>query len=220
MTIGITGLNWPINNVIIVAPAFSDEYYPRSLAYNLGNMYDLEDNPLPEEVWSFSIIEPIFDFVVDQINGNQTSYDMFGHSAGAQFAQRFVLFKNDSNVNRVVLANAGWYTMLDFLIDYPYGLKETSLNIDKRTPILQHKIVILLGDGDTERTRSLRQTPEADLQGRNRYERGLFYFEMANQLALENDVNLGWIQQTVPGVGHNNAEMVKAAAQFLYGIDH
>lgn len=203
--------------VIIIAPEFSNEYYPKSMGYNLGNMFDLERNPLPEEVWSFSIIDPIFNFVVDQINGNQTSYDMFGHSAGSQFAHRFIMFKSDTKVDRVITANSGWYTMPDFSVNYPYGLKETSLNMVSLTPMLQRKVVVLLGDKDTERTKSLRQTPEADRQGKNRYERGLAYFEMAKQLSIDNVVNLGWIQQTVPGVAHNNAKMAPAAAQFLYG---
>ncbi len=205
--------------VMIVAPEFSNENYPNSAGYNLGNMFDLEDNPVPEELWSFSVIDPIFDFVVKQINGKQTSYDMFGHSAGAQFAHRFIMFKTGTKANRVVTANAGWYTMPDFSVDYPYGLRETSLTLTDLIPMLQRKVVVLLGDADTERTGSLRQTPEADAQGRNRFERGLTYFEKAKQLSIDNGIDLGWLQQTVPGVAHDNAKMAPAAAKFLYGID-
>lgn len=206
-------------NIMIVAPEFSNENYPKSVGYNLGNMFDLEGNPLPEELWSFSVIDPIFDFVVEQINGNQTHYNMFGHSAGAQFAHRFITFKSGTKVNRVVTANAGWYTMPDFSVDYPYGLRKTSLTVTDLIPMLQRKVVVLLGDADTERTRRLRQTPEADIQGRNRFERGLAYFEMAKQLCSDNGIDLGWLQQTVPAVAHDNAKMALAAAQFLYGYD-
>ena len=109
--------------------------------------------------------------------------------------------------------------MPDFSVDYPYGLRETSLTVTDLIPILQRKVVVLLGDGDIKRTKSLRQTPEAELQGRNRFERGLAYFEKAKQLSSDNGIDLGWLQQTVPGVAHDNAKMAPAAAQFLYGYD-
>jgi hypothetical protein len=202
--------------ILIVAPEFSKEHYPRSLGYNLGNMFDEAGKPLPEEVWSFSIIDPIFDFVVRQIGGRQTAYDMFGHSAGAQFAHRFVTFKHGTKANRVVSANAGWYTMPDFSTDYPYGLGGTQLSLQDIDGVLQSKVVVLLGDQDTERGKYLRKTPEADAQGNNRYERGQAYFEWARQLSKDRGIKLGWIQQTVPGVGHDNAKMAPAAAEWLY----
>lgn len=118
------------HKVIIIAPEFSIEHYPKSWGYNLGNMFDLNRNPLPEDVWSFSIIDPIFNFVVDQINGNQTSYDLFGHSAGAQFAHRFIMFKRGTKVDRVITANAGWYTMPDFAVNYPSWIKRHQFKYD------------------------------------------------------------------------------------------
>lgn len=204
------------HKVIIIAPEFSDKYYPKSLGYNLGNMFDLQNKPVPEKKWSFSVIDPIFNFVVKQINGNQTFYDIFGHSAGAQFTHRFIMFKNTSKVNRIVLANAGWYTMPDFSVDFPYGLKNTSLNTTTITPILKQKVIVLLGDKDTKRTKNLRKTPEADAQGKNRYERGLTYFKTAKKLSDSKGVDFGWKQEIVPNVGHSNAKMAIAAAKILY----
>lgn len=207
------------HQIIIVAPEFSQEHYPQSRGYNLGNMFDLEGNPLPEEVWSFSVIDPIFDFVVEKIKGNQTSYDMFGHSAGAQFAHRFLMFKTGSKIHRVVSANAGWYTMPNFQIDFPYGLKNTALTVEKLTPILENNLIVLLGDRDTERSKYLRVTPEADAQGNNRYERGLKFFKVAQELSNAYDFHLRWTQETVSGVGHDNAQMAPFAAALLYGTE-
>jgi pimeloyl-ACP methyl ester carboxylesterase len=204
-------------NIIIVAPEFSEEHYPKSAAYNLGNLFDSIGAPIPEAQWSFSLIDPIFDFVVKQLGGQQKTYDLFGHSAGGQFAHRFITFKKNPKVDRIITANAGWYTMPDFSIEYPYGLKGTPVDTSDIRLLLQHKVIVLLGDADTLRTSSLRQTPEADRQGRHRYARGLSYFAEAKQRAIEQKVPLNWIMKTVPGVGHKNAQMAPAAAELLYG---
>ena len=50
-------------------------------------------------------------------------YSLFGHSAGAQVAHRFLYFIHPNRASRTVLANSGYYTMPIEEISYPYGLK-------------------------------------------------------------------------------------------------
>ena len=120
-------------------------------------------------------------------------------------------------MDRLITANAGWYTMPDFSIEYPYGLKGTPIDTTDLRSLFRHKVIVLLGDADTLRTSSLRQTPEADQQGRHRYERGLSYFAEAKQHAKNQNIPFAWVLQTVRGVGHKNAKMAPAAAGLLYG---
>lgn len=75
--------------VLIITPEFSDEDFPGSRSYNLGGMFDGEGNPVKEQYWAYSLIEPIFDNVQELVNSERETYDIFGHSAGAQFTHRF-----------------------------------------------------------------------------------------------------------------------------------
>ena len=205
-------------NLFIVAPEFSKEHYPRSIFYNLGNMFDAENNdvPVPEEEWSYSIIEPIFDFVVSAIKGSQTSYDIFGHSAGSQFVHRFVLYKDEIRANRLIAANAGWYTMPDVSLEFPYGIKNSEADTDDIARIVQKEMIVLLGDADTLRTSNLRQTPEADIQGLHRFARGHAYFDAGKKAAEDLGVPFNWKKVIVPGVGHDNGGMAKYVAKELF----
>ena len=51
--------------------------------------------------------------------------DMFGFSGGAQFAHRFAL-AHPQRVRRLALGAAGWYTMPDDSLRYPYGTGDSS----------------------------------------------------------------------------------------------
>jgi poly(3-hydroxybutyrate) depolymerase len=48
---------------IVIAPEFSESAWPNSSGYNLGNISVSETNltPKPQQQWSFSKIEPLFD---------------------------------------------------------------------------------------------------------------------------------------------------------------
>lgn len=81
--------------------------------------------PNPESEWSYSLIDPIFDFVVDRMHNKSTGYLIYGHSAGSQFFHRLIWSKPEAKIMRAVCANAGWYTMPDFNQTFPYELKET-----------------------------------------------------------------------------------------------
>lgn len=201
---------------LLITPEFDDDSFPGSASYNLGNIYDDVGALNPEEQWTFSMIEPIFDFVVAAVNSNQTSYDIYGHSAGSQFVHRFLTFKQNTRVNRAIAANAGWYTFTDFDIEYPYGLANSPAIQANVEELLQRPVVILLGEEDIQRSSNLRQNEQADRQGYHRLERGTNYFKRASELALEYQVDFNWTKERVPGVGHSNSGMAPAAAKSLY----
>ena len=79
---------------------------------------------LDRSEWTFSLIKSVFDTVRKDTGSSRTKYDMWGHSAGAQFVHRYVTFMPDTRVDRAVSANAGWYTLPDVDVAYPYGLKK------------------------------------------------------------------------------------------------
>ncbi len=198
---------------IIIAPEFSREDFRGSRKYNLGNMWERGAKaPNPPEIWSFSAIEPLFAQVVKAIGGNQTSYNLYGHSAGSQFVHRFLFLTSGARAHRFLPANAGWYTMPDPDIEFPYGLKGVGLSEQALKDALAKDVVILLGDADTDtQHESLRRTEEAMAQGPHRFARGLSYFARAKALADELDTEFNWSYRIIPGVAHKNGGIAAGA---------
>jgi len=203
--------------LLVVTPEFSKEHFPGSRSYNLGGMFDDEGNPVDERFWAYSLIEPIFDQVLEMTGSEQTQYDIFGHSAGAQFTHRFFLFKDGIRAKHVISANAGWYTMPDFDIEFPYGLKNTVVDEKSLENRLVSRLLIQLGEEDNDpKHRYLRTTPEAMDQGAHRFKRGHAFYEAAHKFANNRGLDFNWSIRTVPEVGHENAKMAIDIAEYLY----
>lgn len=126
---------------IVVVPYLSEQRFPGS-AYNLGNVFDPDSGEQREkQKWTFSLIEPLFDEVVRRVRGEQSHYVLYGHSAGSQFVHRFMYYKPDARVSQFIAANAGWYTMPDFSIGYPYGLLDSGIAEDALPEIFARPLI-------------------------------------------------------------------------------
>lgn len=199
---------------IVVVPHFTKDAFPGSANYNLGAVFDPGTGTMrPRPKWTFTAIEPLFDAVVELVGGEQAQYTLFGHSAGSQFVHRFLYFVPEARVKRAIAANAGWYTMPDFGVDWPYGLGESGIAPEVLKTYLGRDLVVLLGDADVIREdEDLRKTPEAELQGPHRFARGHTFFRVARARAADLEVDFGWRLQEVPDAGHSNASMTPDAA--------
>ena len=67
------------------------------------------------------------------------------------------------------------------------------------------------GTADVQRTESLRQTPEADAQGKNRFERAAYMFERVKSFNSATK----WQLLEVANVGHDQKGMAGAAQKVL-----
>jgi hypothetical protein len=205
------------NHALLIVPQFSEEFYPGADEYNLGNIVDDDGDEVPEARWAFSLIEPLFDYVQRDTGNRTDGYYLFGHSAGAQFVHRFMLFKPDNRAKRAVSANAGWYTTTEDDIDFPYGLRGSPSTDDGLKRALAAPLTILLGEEDVEtEADNLRSTPESDRQGANRLERGRFFFAAGQRSARRLSATFAWKLVTVPGAEHSDAEMAPAASRLLF----
>lgn len=203
-------------NVLVLAPEFSDEEYPGAEAYNLGNIVDDDGNRLPDEQWSFHVVEALFDHVVRTLGSKATDYAMFGHSAGAQFVTRFVTFMPKHRARITVAANAGWYTELDDSVEYPYGLDGSPKTEDELHAAFASNLVILLGGNDIDdEDDSLRRNDRSDEQGRNRFERGMYFYETSRDVAAHESLPFAWHLTVVPSIAHSHTDMAAAAAPML-----
>ncbi len=205
-------------HLLIIAPEFSTQFYPGSINYNLGNIHKENGDPNPEEIWSFSLIEPLFEEIKTITKNKHHHYYLFGHSAGAQFVHRFIEFVSDNHVEKAVAANAGWYTIPSQTIDFPYGFKNSPWKLENSKAMFGARLWILLGEDDTDpHSLNLRRSPEVDFQGNNRFDRGKYFYKKSKEKAKDLNQKFKWKIKYVPNVAHDGALMSKAAAKMLFG---
>jgi len=203
-------------NVLVLAPEFSDENYPNSESYNLGSVVDEDGRLRPRREWSFNVVEALFDAVVADLGSNARDYSLFGHSAGAQFVHRFVEMMPGNRARVAVAANAGWYTMPDDRVEFPYGLKGGPMRTVDLGPAFAQHLVLMLGTSDTDpEDGALRRDDDADKQGVTRLERGRAFFRTAHHVADSRAMPFAWRVVEVPNLAHSHTEAARAAAPLL-----
>jgi poly(3-hydroxybutyrate) depolymerase len=202
---------------LLIVPEFSQTKFPGDTWYNFGGMVDDQGKPRPRELWSFGVIDRVVAEVGAIAGAERKRYSLYGHSAGAQFAHRFLLFAASPSVEMVVVANAGWYTLPVADEAFPYGLKGSPATEADVRAFLARPLVLQLGEADTDSEhKNLRRTPEANRQGPHRFARGRNFMAVAEGEAKRLGVPPAWKLVTVPGVGHSNGKMAEHAARELF----
>lgn len=207
---------------IVIAPEFSIDNFPGGDGYNLGNVFMDGDNPSidtlnEESEWAFSVIEPLFDTILSQIDNSSTTYDIFGHSAGGQFAHRFLMYKHQSRAHRIVASASGWYTFPNRSISFPYGFDNSPLNNSSLSVLFSHQLHIQVGANDNNPNASgLRRNTQADAQGIHRAERAENFFNFSQNLATTGNLPFQWSLTSIPNADHDFRAAASTAAQYLY----
>ncbi len=137
----------------------------------------------------------------------------FGHSAGAQFVQRF-MFAHPQLVERAALSGAGWYTFPRDE-DFPLGIRPTPLLPGigfEPLRFLRVPAAVFIGLEDTVRDDSLNRSRKIDRQqGRTRLERARKWVRKMNatsqKLGLSSEVGLFEIEK----IGHDYNQAVEMA---------
>lgn len=207
---------------IVIAPEFSDANFPTGDKYNLGNVFVDGDNPSSgtlnvESTWTFSVIEPLFDFVKEDLGNTSANYHIFGHSAGGQFAHRFIMFKPNARYDKVVASASGWYTVTDVTTNFPYGFKESPLVNSNFLNLFSKKLIIQVGSLDNDPNASgLRRNTQSDVQGTNRFDRANYFYNAGNQLATNTNIPFNWSLYINLGKDHNYVQASLSAADLIF----
>eukprot|EP00658_Telonema_sp_P-2_P060983 TRINITY_DN49755_c0_g1_i1.p1 TRINITY_DN49755_c0_g1~~TRINITY_DN49755_c0_g1_i1.p1 ORF type:complete len:334 (-),score=78.95 TRINITY_DN49755_c0_g1_i1:252-1253(-) len=245
--------------VFVMVPEFSEQLFPKLVGYNFGNVF--AKNPenykppkkstrtmpelTPTDQWAFTALERCFEQGRDRANSRAERYNLFGHSAGAQFAHRFLLFMGAAavhglvaplRVSRCISANAGWYTMPEIPPVYrlPYGMlgfppelvgggagsDEVQVISQAVSCWLAQPLLLLLGEQDIDPKKPSpkvwRDTDQANAQGLHRFERGHSFFGAAQRAAENLGTECNWEMATVPTVGHHGGAMSAVALSMFY----
>lgn len=205
---------------LLFVPEFDREFYPDSTDYNLAGLVDCEESSdfNNQENWAFHRLELLFNTIRQSAPVTAETFGIYGHSAGAQFVHRLVLFHPETSFDIAVAANAGWYTLPCQKTGFPYGLGDAPVCDSRLARALGKNLVILVGEDDIDRGHhSLRRTEEALEQGKNRLDRGKTFFETGRETASRLDVSFGWRFATVPDAEHRDRQMSGTAADYLMG---
>jgi poly(3-hydroxybutyrate) depolymerase len=189
------------HDLIVLAPEFDAARFPERL-FQFGGMTERDPSQR-----TFAIVEHLFEQVRRDDALRTPSYVLFGHSAGAQFAHRFVLTAERSHLSAAVTANAGTYTMPEWPVER-----------ERLRAAFGQKLIVLLGENDTRTDGpDVPRSKEALAQGANRLERGQKFYGIAKAEAQKLGTELQWQLVTVPGIGHSSKGMSRAAARVLFG---
>ena len=207
---------------MVFAPEFNSIDFPGGSSYQIGNVY--QDGNFPtsqtlnnENVWTFSMIEPLFDYIKANSGSAVPTYDMFGHSGGGQFVHRFVLIKPNARYNRAIAANSGWYTVPDGTTNYPYGIMNCPITAISPNNYFSKKLFITVGSLDNNGSDpSLRHNTESDLQGLNRLARANYFYSKSRTFAISVGATFNWQFHTVANSGHDAVLMSNHAVNLLY----
>jgi hypothetical protein len=207
---------------MVFAPEFSNANFPGGSSYIIGNVYQDGNHPTPqtlnrESVWTFSIIEPLFDFIKTKTGTTVQTNDMFGHSGGGQFVHRFVLFKPNARFNKAIAANSGWFTVPDGVANYPYGIMNSPLSSITPNQYFTKQLYITVGELDNNGSdSSLRHNTVSDLQGLNRLDRANYFYSNSQSYAQKTNSEFNWKFHVVPNSGHDATKMSNDAVRRLF----
>ena len=207
---------------MVFAPEFNTVDFPGGSSYIIGNVYKDGNYPTPqtlnnENLWTFSIIEPLFDFIKTKTGSTVETYSMFGHSGGGQFVHRYVLFKPNARINKAIAANSGWYSVPDGIANYPYGIMNSPLSLIAPNSYFEKQLYITVGELDNNGSdSSLRHNTASDLQGLNRLERANYFYTNSQSYALKMNSKFNWKFHIVSNSGHDPTKMSNDAINLLF----
>gem|GEM_PF-320886 len=204
-------------NLLVIAPEFENKLSNYTMNdYQEGNLPTYFGTKNPKGEWAFSVVENIFDHIKATNTINNSSYDIFGHSAGGQFIHRMVMLMPESRIQTAIAANAGLYTFPNHNLKYPYGMENVEYNNVLLQKAFERNLVILTGELDNDpKLGTFTTTDLAMDQGINRLERGANFFIASRKHARANDLPFNWEIDTVLNTGHDYRKMSEQSIKWL-----
>jgi poly(3-hydroxybutyrate) depolymerase len=221
------------DGIILIAPEFALDVYSVN-DFQRGNIYE-RGNLVPRERWTGNIVEAVFDDLKKNTGNKAKTYDIYGHSAGAQFVHRMLLTMPEVRVGTAIAANSGNYTfpLMTGISDeagevygWAFSVKNTPFGTEEYLKAFFAKnMIILSGTADTlSDTDNFLRTGGAMAQGGTRVERAYNFYNASKQVAKEIGLPFNWKIVDVEGIGHHSVGMIHGAyvnvAERTVSADH
>lgn len=201
------------HNLLIVAPTFGNEHFPKAEGYNNGLVVGEDGTIAASENWLYAVPTRVLAALRRAGVTTRDKVRLFGHSAGGQFVHRLLATQSETPYEVAFAANSGWYTLPTLERHFPEGLGGLGLGEAALARWLAWPMAILAGDQDIATSDpNLPAQAEALAQGPMRYARAHFMLDFAKAEAAKRGLPCNWTLLTVPGIGHDGAAMSRAAA--------
>jgi dienelactone hydrolase len=192
---------------LVVAPLFDAETFPKPM-YQFGGIVK-NGQALPSDQWTGQYVNRIAGEIRQREKRPAMPLYLIGHSGGGQFLIRTAAFVQ-TDARRIVAANPGTDLFPNTIAPFPFGyggLPDELQKDDRLKAYLAQPLTLYLGTNDVERDEYLDVTPDAEAQGRNRFERGMNAFAAAKKLAEERQWPFGWTLVTAQDIEHDHTKM-------------
>jgi pimeloyl-ACP methyl ester carboxylesterase len=201
------------HNLLIVAPTFGNDHFPRADGYNNGLVVGEGGAIATAEDWLYAVPARVLTALRQAGVTKRDRVRLFGHSAGGQFVHRLLATQEQTPFETAFAANSGWYTLPTLERRFPEGLDGLGLGEAELARWLAWPMVIFAGDQDIVISDpNLPAQVEALAQGPMRYARAHFVLDFAKAEAARRGLACNWSLISVPGIGHDGAAMSRAAA--------
>lgn len=205
------------HNLLIVAPTFPNEEFPKAEGYNNGLVVTEDGTIAPREQWLYAVPTRVLEALRAGGVIDQPVIRIFGHSAGGQFVHRMLATQGSEPYAAAMASNPGWYTLPTLERRFPEGLGGLDLDREALARWFAYPMILFAGDRDiVTDDPNLPSQAEALAQGPHRYGRAHFMLDFARAEAERLGVPCNWQLITVPGIGHDGAAMSRAAAAWWF----
>ena len=203
------------NNYVVAAPDFNANDWSGS-SYSQGNIFSGANGSgtlNKKERWTFNIVSEIHRELYTYCGLKDSTYELWGFSGGAQFVHRFAMFQKDNLVSRYTAASAGFYSVPDLSVSFPWGMKHSAFNLNQKDIIEYTKknLVVMCGSEDTARDKEFKTDEKSDAQGLNRLQRAKYFYNSAKQI----NPDLKWKLIIIPAVAHEASKMSIAGGNYI-----
>ncbi len=123
----------------------------------------------------------------------------------------------ESRIGTAISANSGFYSLPNASLEFPYGFKNTGMDLAGGLQTSYKKrMVILLGELDNDPNLGTFRTSDLAMeQGAHRLERGTNFFSANTELKDRNNWIFNWEIHIVKNVGHDYKKMSEHAIEWL-----
>ncbi len=127
--------------LLVLAPEFSRQHYYGIGRYSEGNVI-LNRQRVVKKLWSFSLIEHLFQELNRALKTDLSGYYMYGSREGANFIQRMIMLLPSASIKGAALNRLSSPTMPDYSLSYPRGLKNTVVDDIDLRQAFSRKVVV------------------------------------------------------------------------------
>lgn len=206
--------------LVVIAPAFDTERFG-----NLNGGYGGYRNLFGKYIAADEFVNKLVDGYSKEFGLNKNQFYLYGHSAGGQFVNRYVVTHPDRIIKAVVSA-AGRYSYPTKSASWPYGAGDFSnaikWNDGVRTPVsvsrsLENyakaatKVSIVIGGKDTKT-----QPSRPAHIGKTRIEFAYSWAEAMNVNAKAHGYRGVISVSVIPGIGHSSKKLTSYCATRLF----